>query len=158
MKIHKLETAIWLTRPRAEVFAFFASPHNLDRLTPPWLNFKILTPAASQITQGTILDYRLRLHGVPIRWQSEISVWEPPYRFVDRQTKGPYALWIHDHRFEDTDSGTTVIDHVEYSVPGGALVNRFLVAPDLTRIFDYRHQVLKELFNTQNSRNVVPTN
>ena len=147
MKIYRLRKSIWLAQPRAKVFEFFANPGNLDRLTPAWLKFAILTPAASQIKQGALLDYRLRIRAMPIHWQSEIAVWEPPHRFVDRQTKGPYSLWVHEHTFEEHDNGTLVEDNVEYVVPGGTIVQRFLVAPDLERIFDYRHKVLEELFN-----------
>jgi hypothetical protein len=99
------------------------------------------------ITQGTLLDYRLRLHGIPLLWQSEISIWDPPRRFVDRQTKGPYSLWVHEHVFAEQASGTLVGDKVEYAVFGGRLAQKFFVAPDLERIFQYRHRVLEELFN-----------
>ncbi len=149
MKTYHLRKSIWLPKPREKIFEFFANPGNLDRLTPAWLNFSILTPAGTDMRQGTRLDYRLCLHGLPIRWQSEISVWDPPHRFVDRQTKGPYSLWIHEHTFEERDEGTLVIDNVEYAVPGGSLVHKFLVAPDLERIFKYRHQRLKKLFKSQ---------
>jgi len=147
MKTYWLRKSIWLPQPRAKVFEFFSNPANLDRLTPAWLNFAILTPATSQIKAGALLDYRLRIRGVPIRWQSEIAVWEPPYRFVDRQTKGPYSLWIHEHTFAERDNGTLVGDNVEYAVPGGTIVRKFLVAPDVARIFDYRRKILEELFN-----------
>jgi ligand-binding SRPBCC domain-containing protein len=137
-----------LASPTQEkVFEFFSDPHNLDRLTPAWLHFEILTPAAVKIEQGSLLDYRLRMHGIPIRWQSEIAVWHPPQHFVDRQTKGPYSLWVHEHTFEDHDGGTVIGDNVEYAVPGGSLVQKLLVAPDLERIFKYRHQILEGLFN-----------
>ena len=148
MKTYWLRKSVWLRQPRAKVFEFFSNPDNLDRLTPAWLSFEILTPTTSQIKQGALLDYRLRIRGMPIRWQSEIAVWEPPYRFVDRQTKGPYSLWIHEHTFEERDNGTLVGDNVEYAVPGGRIVQKFLVAPDIERIFDYRHKILDELFNS----------
>jgi len=147
MKTFWLRTDLWMPQGRDEIFKFFADPQNLDTLTPPWLQFKILSPADTVMGKGTLLDYRLRLHGVPVRWQSEISVWEPPCRFVDRQIKGPYRLWVHEHTFADDDGGTLVGDSVEYSVPGGTLVQRLLVAPDLERIFDYRHKILEKLFN-----------
>ena len=147
MKTYWLRKTIWLPQPRAKVFEFFSNPGNLDRLTPAWLNFAIVTPASSKMNQGALLDYRLRIRGIPVRWQSEIAVWEPPRRFVDRQTKGPYSLWIHEHTFEERDNGTLVGDNVEYAVPGGRIVQQFLVAPDIERIFDYRHKMLDELFN-----------
>jgi ligand-binding SRPBCC domain-containing protein len=151
MKTYWLRKSVWLAQPPAKVFEFFASPGNLDRLTPPWLNFTILTPATSQIKQGALLDYRLRIRGLPIRWQSEIAIWEPPRRFVDRQNKGPYSLWIHEHTFEERDNGTLVGDNVEYAVPGGTIVQKLLIAPDLERIFNYRHKILEELFNPAKS-------
>jgi ligand-binding SRPBCC domain-containing protein len=147
MKTYWLRKSIWLPQSRDKVFEFFSNPANLDRLTPTWLNFEILTPATKPIIQGALLDYRLRIRGILIRWQSEITVWEPPRRFIDRQTKGPYSLWVHEHTFEERDNGTLVGDKVEYAVPGGNLVQRFLVAPDMERIFDYRHKILQQLFN-----------
>ena len=157
MKTYWLRKSVWLRQPRAKVFEFFSNPGNLDRLTPAWLNFAILTPATSQIKQGARLDYRLRIRGVPIRWQSEITVWEPPHRFVDRQTKGPYSLWIHEHTFAERDNGTLVGDNVEYAVPGGTIVQKFLIAPDLERIFNYRHKILQQLFNPEKISPSSPT-
>jgi len=156
MKTFGLRTELWLPQSRGEIFQFFADPHNLDRLTPPWLQFKILSPANTAMGKGTLLDYRLRLRGVPIRWQSEISVWEPPHRFVDRQIKGPYKLWVHEHTFAADGGGTLVGDNVEYAVPGGTLVQKFLVAPDIARIFDYRHKILEALFNPAQLRQSQP--
>jgi len=98
--------------------------------------------------EGSLVDYRLRLRGIPLRWQSEIAVWEPPHRFVDRPTQGPYSLWVHEHTFTEKDNGTIVGDKVEYAVPGGRLVQKFFVAPDLERIFQYRHRVLEGIFQS----------
>jgi ligand-binding SRPBCC domain-containing protein len=153
MRTFRLNKTLWLSQPRPKIFEFFANPHNLDRLTPPWLKFQLLSPLSTVIRAGTLLHYRLRLHGIPIRWQSEISVWEPPERFVDRQTKGPYSLWIHEHTFREKKDGTLVGDSVEYAVPGGIVVNWLVVARDLERIFQYRHQMLQQLFNSQNPNN-----
>jgi ligand-binding SRPBCC domain-containing protein len=147
MKTYRFETQLLLFAPRAQVFRFFADPRNLERLTPPWLRFEMITAPDTVIEQGTLLDYRLRLRGIPLCWQSEIAVWEPPRRFVDRQTRGPYSLWVHEHTFTERDNGTLVGDKVEYAVPGGALVQKFLVAPDLERIFRFRHRVLEALFH-----------
>jgi ligand-binding SRPBCC domain-containing protein len=147
LKTFWLRTELWLPRGRDEIFKFFADPRNLDRLTPSWLQFRILSPTDITMSKGTLLDYRLRIRGVPIRWQSEISSWDPPDRFVDRQTKGPYSLWLHEHTFAAHDGGTLVGDNVEYAVPGGTIVQKLLVAPDIARIFNYRHRVLQELFN-----------
>jgi ligand-binding SRPBCC domain-containing protein len=127
----------------ATTFSFFADSHNLEALTPPWLRFQVLTPAPNALRAGTLIDYKLRLRGIPVRWQSEITVWQPPFRFVDVQRKGPYRLWVHEHRFEELPTGTLVSDEIEYAVPGGPIVNRLLVRPDLDRIFDYRARVLQ---------------
>jgi ligand-binding SRPBCC domain-containing protein len=147
MQTHHLQTELWLPQPLERVFNFFADPRNLERITPPWLSFAILTRPDIKIEKGTVLDYRLRLHGIPLCWQSEIAVWEPPHRFVDRQTQGPYSIWVHEHRFAENKTGTTIGDRVEYAVSGGALIHKFLVAPDLETIFQYRHKILEEIFH-----------
>ncbi len=152
MKIYRLKTELWVSRPRVAVFQFFADPANLERLTPGWLRFKIISEASQPMTEGARLDYRLRIHGLPMKWQSEITAWNPPHRFVDRQTRGPYRLWVHEHTFLDQEGGTLVRDNVQYSVFGDALVNRFFVAPDLDRIFKYRHTVLKTIFNSPDAK------
>lgn len=146
MKTVSFEAKLWLPKAREQIFAFFADPRNLDKLTPAWLRFEIVTPEPMEMRKGTRLDYKLRLHGIPIRWQSEIAGWEPPLRFVDRQTRGPYRLWIHEHNFISKHGGTIVEDRVEYATPGGGIVQKLLVAPDLRRIFSYRHKVLRNLF------------
>jgi ligand-binding SRPBCC domain-containing protein len=137
-----------LTVPRAlpAVFDLFSKAENLETLTPPWLRFRIVTPPPIQMRQGTTIDYRLRVFGVPIRWSSEIEVWRPPFEFVDIQVKGPYKLWRHTHRFQECQGGTRISDTVNYSLPLGPLgrlVHRLKVADDLAKIFDYReHRVL----------------
>lgn len=145
-RISELRRELWLPPPPERLFPFFADALNLETLTPPWLAFRVVTPAPIEMRRGTRIDYRLRVHGLPLRWQSEITAWEPPHRFVDEQRRGPYKLWIHEHVFEGRDGGTVVRDHVRYDVPGGALVDRWIVRRDLRRIFDYRHERLKEMF------------
>jgi ligand-binding SRPBCC domain-containing protein len=147
VKTYGLKKQLWLPQPREKLFEFFSDPYNLDRLTPAWLKFKILASGPVEMRQGTFLNYRLRIRGFPIRWQSQITAWNPPSRFIDRQTKGPYSLWIHEHRFEDCEGGSLIKDNVKYAVLGGSVVQKLFVAPDLERIFRYRHQVLEELFN-----------
>jgi hypothetical protein len=146
METHLFKTEIWLPRPLQEVFAFFADARNLQRITPPWLSFEVLAPGETEMKAGTLIDYKLRVHGMPLRWRSEITVWEPPRRFVDEQRRGPYRLWIHEHRFAEKDKGTLVTDDVRYAVPGGALVNKLFVAGDVARIFEHRKQKLEEIF------------
>jgi ligand-binding SRPBCC domain-containing protein len=143
-----LRRAQRLPRPPADVFPFFADAANLDRITPPWLHFTIVTPLPIEMAAGRLIDYRLRLHGVPIRWRTRITLWEPPRAFVDEQVRGPYRLWHHEHVLEPIDGGTLSHDRVTYALPGGGLANRLLVDRDLRRIFDYRRDVLAATFGT----------
>jgi ligand-binding SRPBCC domain-containing protein len=142
MRIHLLERSQRVEVPVERAFAFYASAANLEPLTPPWLHFHLLTPQPFTLEAGALLDYRLRLHGVPIRWQTRIEEWEPPHRFLDTQARGPYALWEHTHEFEAAAEGAAVIhDRVRYALPLGplgALAQRLFVGRDLRRIFDYR--------------------
>ena len=128
-----------------EVFAFFSDPANLERITPPWLSFRITGCSTPSIRAGTTLDYRLRLRGLPLRWRSLIRTWKPPFEFVDEQIIGPYRKWHHRHSFVERDGGVLVRDRVTYSVLGGAAVERLFVRRDLQRIFDYRHERLASL-------------
>jgi hypothetical protein len=131
-------------RPLHETFAFFSDAANLERLTPPWLNFRILTPQPIAMHEGTIIDYRIVLYGLPIPWKTRIDVWQPGVRFVDRQLAGPYVWWHHDHRFEQVPGGTRVIDHVEY-VPRLRWLSAPLVRRDVERIFAFRQATLPTL-------------
>jgi len=146
MKVHVLRSEVWIPHPRTEVFEFFSRAENLEALTPPWLHFSILSPTPIEMKTGTRIRYRLRLRGIPLRWESEITAWEPPHRFVDEQRRGPYDRWIHEHEFEEYEEGTTIRDTVQYSVVGGLFVDRVLVAPDLRRIFEFRRQKISEIF------------
>jgi len=146
MKTHSFKTELWLKRPPDEVFSFFSDARNLERITPPWVRFEMLTPGEIPMRVGTLIDYRIRVHGVPLRWQSEITAWEPGRRFVDEQRRGPYRLWIHEHRFSDKNGGTLITDIVTYAVPGGPLVNKLFVANDVAKIFEYRKRKLEEIF------------
>jgi ligand-binding SRPBCC domain-containing protein len=147
MRTYQLQASVWLPQPREQIFGFFSEPKNLERITPPWLRFEILSPAEFAVDRGTRIDYRLRVRSMPLRWQSEIIVWEPPTRFVDQQTRGPYRVWIHEHTFSEHQGGTIAGDNVVYAVPGGKLVQKLFVAPDLDRIFHYRHEILQSIFN-----------
>ena len=134
--------------PREKVFPFFADAANLEAITPSFLNFVVLTRAPIVMRVGARIDYNLRVHGLPLRWQSEITAWEPPHRFVDEQRRGPYRLWIHEHRFEERVGGTLCVDHVRYAVFGGRLIEKFFVRRDLARIFAYRQSRIPELLKT----------
>jgi len=148
MTIHVLARERWVPAPIERAFEFFSDAFKLELVTPPSLRFRILTPGPIEVAEGTLLDYRLRLHGVPIRWRTLIQTWEPPVRFVDRQLKGPYKLWEHTHTFASRDGGTVVADVVRYSIPFGPLgelVHRAFVRRDLESIFDYRHEAIARL-------------
>lgn len=143
---YTLNYEVRLARPLAEVFEFFANAHNLQILTPPALHFHVATIEPMVMKQGVRIDYRLRIRGLPMRWQSEITVWEPPHRFIDAQRRGPYRLWEHEHTFSEENGVTTVRDFVRYEVYCGWLVNRLLVRKDLEHIFAYRRQTLLSIF------------
>lgn len=149
MKTQIFSSEIWIPRPLEDVFAFFADARNLQEITPPWLSFEVLTPGEITMRPGTLIDYRLRVHGIPLRWRSEITVWEPPRRFVDAQRRGPYRLWVHEHRFVGKDGGTLAVDDIRYAVAGGSLVNALFVARDVRKIFEFRSRALRDIFPPQ---------
>lgn len=144
-RVYELTRRMEIDRPLEELFAFFADAGNLEALTPPWLRFEILSPLPVKMKEGALIRYRLALHGIPISWISKITVWEPPTRFVDEQLSGPFRSWVHEHTFEALGDRTLARDHVRYRVPGGAVVHRLMVRPDLERIFDYREKTLRNL-------------
>jgi len=146
MPTHLFETELWLPVPREKVFPFFADARNLETITPPWLNFRILTPGEIPMRVGTLIDYQLRIHGWPVCWRTQITGWNPPANFCDEQLRGPYRLWRHTHTFTPQANGTLCEDRVEYAVPGGGLINRLFVRRDVEKIFAYRAEVLKKHF------------
>lgn len=156
MKEFKFHAELWLPRSRDEVFAFFADAYNLQILTPPWLKFDVLTPAPIAMRPGALIDYRIHVHGFPIRWRTEITRWDPPNQFLDVQLSGPYTLWHHTHTFEERDGGTLCLDCVRYRPRGGALVHWLFVRRDVKRIFDFRQQRLRELFGSKAHPTPVP--
>jgi uncharacterized protein (TIGR01777 family) len=145
---HELLTEQQLPHSPGEVFPFFSDPANLEKITPPFLRFRVLGTTTPQIGSGTLINYALRLHGIPLRWQSRIESWAPNRQFVDMQTRGPYTLWHHTHEFEPDDAGTIIRDRVRYRLPFGALgelLAGWLVRRDLDAVFDYRRQQIQEL-------------
>ena len=147
MRIHDFDSAVFLAAPPEEVFRFFADAGNLDVITPPWLRFRTLTPLPIAMGEGALIDYRLRLRGITIRWRSRISLFHPPFFFVDEQLRGPYRLWVHEHSFYPHAGGTLVHDHVRYAVPFDRFFHRLVLA-DLTRIFRFRSSALRSLYPT----------
>lgn len=146
MRTFRFTTSQTLPAPLDEVFEFFADPRNLERITPPWIAFRIVTPEPIEMVEGALIDYRLRIKGVPTRWRTEITEWDPPHRFVDTQLRGPYRKWVHTHTFRADGANTAVADDIEYAVPGGSIVERLFVRNDVRRIFAFRRKVLGEVF------------
>jgi ligand-binding SRPBCC domain-containing protein len=148
LSVHLLEREQRLAGAPEEVFRFFADAHNLEAITPPWLGFGVSTPGPIEMRPGALIEYRLTLHAVPIRWRTTIAVWDPPARFVDVQIHGPYRLWHHTHDFEtDGDGGTVMRDTVRYALPFGplgALAHRLVVRRDLDAIFDFRREAIAD--------------
>jgi ligand-binding SRPBCC domain-containing protein len=143
-----LKRELTLDLPRAEVFDFFADAGNLEQITPPELNFHIVTPQPIDIRKGALIDYKLKMRGLPVKWRTEISVWDPPHKFVDQQLKGPYKQWIHHHTFTELESNKTLIeDEVRYRLPMEPLVDiaHFFVVRELNYIFDYRQKAVAEI-------------
>jgi ligand-binding SRPBCC domain-containing protein len=147
-RVHHLFREQLIDRPTDAVFGFFARAANLERITPPWLGFSLITPEPVSMGVGTLIEYRLHLHRIPLRWTSRIELWEPGRAFVDVQVKGPYRVWHHRHEFQPAGTGTLVRDHVTYALPFGPLgevAHAAFVERDLARIFAFRHQVVAEL-------------
>ena len=148
--MYTLQRLQLVDRPLDQVFDFFQKPENLAAITPPSLDFQLLSPSPVPMEQGRVIDYTIRVMGVKLRWRSLISDHQPPLRFVDQQLKGPYSFWHHEHRFEDLGDRTRLIDEVHYTLPlylpFSSLIHRFYVRPRLEDIFDYRAQVFARLF------------
>lgn len=150
MKVHRFSLSTTLALPRERVFPFFAAAANLERITPPALKFRIVSPLPIEMRQGALITYRLNLHGVPFTWLTRISVWNPPHEFVDEQLKGPYKQWIHRHTFSEVDGQTHMTDIVDYALPlypfGEVAVP--IVRAQVQRIFDYRTSAIERLLHS----------
>ena len=160
MPTHRLTRTLRLPLPIEQVFPFFAQAENLGRITPPELGFEIRTPLPIDMKVGTRIDYTIRLHGIPMRWRTLISAWNPPHEFVDEQLRGPYAIWHHTHRFRaDGPDATIMEDEVRYRLPFsplGDLVHP-LVRRQLARIFDYRTEVVQRILLGEGSAAAAPS-
>jgi ligand-binding SRPBCC domain-containing protein len=162
-KMEKLYRRQKVFSPLHEVFAFFERPENLERLTPASLRFEILTPSPIPMEQGALIDYRIRLAGIPFRWTTYIAQYHPPHHFVDIQLRGPYSFWHHTHRFTSVEGGhaTLIEDEVCYCLPFGLIgtvAHRIWIRSQLARIFDYRARVIADLFSPSNQlSSLAPT-
>ncbi len=148
MRIHRLDREQFVARPLAEVFEFFSQARNLEALTPGFLRFEVLSPEPIEMRPGTLISYRLKVRGIPLRWVSQIEAWEQQRTFVDRQLSGPYRLWHHRHDFEARDGGTVVRDRVHYAIPLwplGEVAHALLVRRDLESIFGFRQEAVERL-------------
>lgn len=149
MTPHVLIRNIKIKKNIEEVFDFFSKAENLNRITPPELGFKILTPLPVKMNKGTLIDYKIKLNGIPFNWRTQITKWEPPFCFEDTQIKGPYKLWIHEHKFEETDGITRMTDIVNYLSPGGIfefIPHQIMVKKKVESIFKFREKILNEYF------------
>ena len=153
MKTFEISTKQYINKPLEVVFEFFSKPENLEMITPESLSFNILTPIPIRMEKGSLIDYTIRLFGIPIHWRTLISDYEPPFRFVDQQIKGPYTFWHHTHTFQSVDGGVEIIDKVKYSLPMGwlgTLAHSIWVRKDLEKIFEHRKTVIQNYFEIIN--------
>jgi ligand-binding SRPBCC domain-containing protein len=137
----------WVPQTLDQAFAFFSRPENLQEITPGWLDFHIAR-VEPQLHTGSLIEYRLRWHGIPMRWTSEIIEWSPPHRFIDNQIRGPYARWHHEHRFTAENGGTRIRDEVQYALPfgiAGQFAHWLRARRDVEAIFEFRQKRLREL-------------
>jgi len=150
MITHHLHSEQWIERPRDEVFAFFSDASNLERITPDELRFEILSEQPIEMKVGALIDYQLHLAGIPFKWKTEITAWNPPFSFEDTQLKGPYAKWIHTHRFEDHGHRTLIVDDVDYALPLSPLGDLAypVIKWQLGRIFGHRKRVIAGVFGS----------
>lgn len=157
---HRLEKFQFVARPREEVYPFFSAPTNLEQITPPMMSFHIENMSSKDIAEGTIINYKLKVHGVPMRWRTRITDWQMPEMFSDNQEKGPYSIWFHTHKFHAVKQGTLMCDTVRYRLPFGALGDLFalpLVKRDVSEIFGYRKQMIDKEFPGIYDRSHAPS-
>ena len=149
MKVYTLKFEQKINKPIEEVFSFFSKPENLALITPPKLNFKILTPTSIEMKEGQLIDYTIKLYGFEVRWRTLITEYEYPKKFIDQQIKGPYSMWHHVHTFYDHGDYVHMVDEINYSISFGLigrLINKLLIKKDLIEIFDYRKNIIDKHF------------
>jgi ligand-binding SRPBCC domain-containing protein len=146
MRLRILTRDLWLPLTPEEIFPFFANAANLEAITPPTLSFKVITPLPIAMQEGTLIDYKLRIHGFPVRWRTRIAAWQPPHRFVDEQLRGPYRQWIHEHTFEARDGGTLCREIVQYAAPFDLITHQLFVRREVEATFAFRAEALKSHF------------
>ena len=149
MRTRILQRETFVAKPIQEVFNFFSKTENLILITPAHLNFKIATPGPILMAKGTMIDYKLKLYGIPFKWKTEITAWQAPFTFTDKQLKGPYLKWIHQHQFEEREGGTLMTDRVEYAIPGWIiepLIYTFFIKGNIDAIFNFREKSVTEIF------------
>ena len=152
MENFNIHRSQFIDKPRDVVFSFFSKPENLESITPPYLHFKILNTLPVPMGKGQIINYKLKIRGISIKWNSLIKSYCPPFSFIDEQIKGPYSMWHHSHEFIEEKNGTRIVDNVKYKIPFGfigKLINYFWVAKDLEKIFNYRQGKVNELFKNK---------
>jgi ligand-binding SRPBCC domain-containing protein len=149
MRVHEFKTELWLPLPPEEIFPFFSDANNLDAITPPWLHFQVVSTQPVEMRVGALIDYKLSLYGLPLRWRTLIQEWQPPHRFVDEQLRGPYRQWIHEHTFEPHNGGTLARDVVHYAVPFDFIAHPLFVRRDIERIFTFRQESLRAIFGSK---------
>jgi ligand-binding SRPBCC domain-containing protein len=145
MTVHVLEREQWVPSPPKTTFKLFSDACALERITPRWLDFRVISSGPIEMREGVLIRYALKLHGLPVKWLTRIEAWDPPHRFVDRQLQGPYRMWVHSHTFLPRDDGTAIVDRVRYELPLGVLgelARIAVVRRDLEQIFDYRQEAV----------------
>lgn len=146
--MYRLRREQLIKKDLKEVFSFFQKPENLESITPADLQFTILTPKPIEMKEGALIDYTIKICGIPMKWRTEITGYNPPYSFSDRQLKGPYAVWHHTHTFKEVAEGTLMIDEVDYEIPLGPigrLAHFLFVKRQLKKIFDHRYDTIADI-------------
>ena len=161
MKVFEINKTQFIEKPIEKVFDFFSKPENLEKITPKYLAFNIISSLPIKMKKGKIIDYTIRLLKFRVHWRTLITSYEPPYLFIDEQIKGPYKFWHHTHTFESKNGGVEITDKVRYAIPFGWLgwiLNFFWIRPDLEKIFNYRKDIIQKYFDNINKEDKGESN